>query len=135
MHKAIIRNWNTVVGKDDEVWIAGDWSLKKGQHKQQMAQILNALHGTKHLIYGNHDQMLPMDYIDMGFQTVHYPLIQLPNGWWVGHDPATHQLTVHVVPAPSANGRAMRRADGLTGVPRVRFVRRLCGRPRHAESP
>jgi len=92
MHKTIVKNWNDVVGVDDIVWILGDLSLCGGQQKQNVGQIINRLNGVKHLVYGNHDKLHPLDYIEMGFQTVHYPIFQLPNGWYLGHDPVLAEL-------------------------------------------
>ena len=48
---ALIANWNTVVGKDDEVWHLGDVISKRGDCES----LLGALNGRKHLIIGNND--------------------------------------------------------------------------------
>jgi len=49
---ALIENWNTVVGQDDDVWHLGDFiSVKAGD----CAELLAKLNGRKHLIIGNND--------------------------------------------------------------------------------
>ncbi len=49
---ALIRNWNAVVGTDDDVWHLGDFmSAKAGD----CAELLSSLNGRKHLIVGNND--------------------------------------------------------------------------------
>lgn len=89
MWRALKRNWNAVVGKEDEVYVVGDLTLKKGPHMNLLAKMIGELNGMKHMIVApTHDLMLPREYEEIGFTTVHYPAIQLPNGWYVGHDPA-----------------------------------------------
>jgi calcineurin-like phosphoesterase family protein len=51
--EALIANWNDAVSPDDEVWHLGDFSL--GLAENRMLNILENLHGTKHLIIGNND--------------------------------------------------------------------------------
>ena len=49
---ALIGNWNSVVGEDDEVWHLGDvMSVRAGP----CDQMLSRLNGRKHLIIGNND--------------------------------------------------------------------------------
>ena len=49
---ALIRNWNDIVGEDDEVWHLGDFMASGGG---LCDQILSRLRGRKHLIIGNND--------------------------------------------------------------------------------
>lgn len=51
----IINNWNSVVGKDDTVWILGDISWYEAK---KTVEIFNQLNGTKNLCIGNHDHKL-----------------------------------------------------------------------------
>lgn len=53
MNAELIKNWNTVVGERDHVWMLGDFSF--GTY-EQTAEILDNLKGIKHLIVGNHDR-------------------------------------------------------------------------------
>ena len=52
MNAALIKNWNGVVGKDDTVYILGDfcWSTA-----DRWIEVLEQLNGNKELILGNHD--------------------------------------------------------------------------------
>ena len=53
MDKAIIENWNQVVGEEDTVFHLGDVSSYDPERNKE---ILSSLHGKKILIMGNHDQ-------------------------------------------------------------------------------
>lgn len=53
MDKIMIRNWNEVVGPDDDVWHLGDF-LYRARHP--LAWYLEQLNGHIHLILGNHDK-------------------------------------------------------------------------------
>ena len=52
MNKAIIKNWNTVVTEDDEVYHLGDVMLNDNV---EGAHCLKQLNGKIHIICGNHD--------------------------------------------------------------------------------
>lgn len=56
MDRALIRNWNAVVGKNDEVYILGDVSFHKDPDKT--LNILRQLNGRKYLVLGNHDKQI-----------------------------------------------------------------------------
>ncbi len=53
MNRALIANWNQVVGADDTVWVVGDFALGKIAETLPLASALN---GRKILIAGNHDR-------------------------------------------------------------------------------
>lgn len=53
MNESLIKNWNSVVGAKDHVWLLGDVSFGKDD---QTASVLAQLSGIKHLIVGNHDR-------------------------------------------------------------------------------
>ena len=53
--KAIIENWNNVVGENDDVYVLGDISWYDAE---QTIQIFKQLKGRIHLIKGNHDGKL-----------------------------------------------------------------------------
>ena len=53
--EALIRNWNSVVGIDDDVWILGDISWYPATRTVELFRRLN---GVKHLCAGNHDKKL-----------------------------------------------------------------------------
>lgn len=52
MDRVLIDNWNARVGRDDTVYIVGDFSYNGGEAP---TQYLSRLNGTLHLIRGNHD--------------------------------------------------------------------------------
>jgi calcineurin-like phosphoesterase family protein len=49
----MVERWNRTVGPEDEVWHLGDFAVR--QKPERIAELLRALHGTKHLIAGNND--------------------------------------------------------------------------------
>jgi calcineurin-like phosphoesterase family protein len=53
MDAAMAARWNEVVHPDDEVWHLGDFAVR--QPAARMAELLDTLAGTKHLIAGNND--------------------------------------------------------------------------------
>ena len=56
MDEALIKNWNSVVDENDEVYILGDFSFHKDPEKT--LGILQQLNGRKYLILGNHDRQI-----------------------------------------------------------------------------
>lgn len=69
MDAALIKNWNRVVGPDDEVYILGDFTMKG---PDAASELLYSLKGKKHLIRGNHDSFLDSP----GFETSLFASIQ-----------------------------------------------------------
>ena len=55
MNQIIVDRWNEQVGKNDQVYILGDVSFG---NVEKTDTLLKQLSGQKHLIYGNHDQMI-----------------------------------------------------------------------------
>ena len=53
MDRQMIDRWNAVISPGDEVWHLGDFAVH--QPPQRVAQLLETLHGKKHLIVGNND--------------------------------------------------------------------------------
>lgn len=52
MEVILVKNWNEVVGKNDTVYILGDFISRS---RYSPAHYLDQLNGKKHLIIGNHD--------------------------------------------------------------------------------
>ncbi len=90
MHSALIKNWNSVVTKEDEVYILGDFSFGNIEDTET---ILKSLNGTKYLIKGNHDAYIDKkffnkalfeniyDYLELKIDgkfvvMCHYPLVE-----------------------------------------------------------
>jgi calcineurin-like phosphoesterase family protein len=59
MNEYIIKQWNSVVRKNDNVWHLGDVSMNPKNLK-----ILNRLNGRKKLVAGNHDNKNALLYLD-----------------------------------------------------------------------
>jgi calcineurin-like phosphoesterase family protein len=91
MDAALIRNWNAVVSKADEVYILGDF-LYKG-NGSQANDILRKLRGKKYLVRGNHEKYLEdpafdksafewikdyyvLNYKDARIVLFHYPILE-----------------------------------------------------------
>lgn len=81
MDAALIKNWNTVVSSEDEVYVLGDFGADKCE-----ADILSKLNGTKYLVKGNHDVYPNEYYRKAGFAEV-YDMPVLYKGFWIlSHD-------------------------------------------------
>ena len=95
MDRALMDAWNSVVRPGDVVYHLGDFSLRPAETIQGL---LKKLHGTKHLIVGNHDRttgmegcrlqgwasMREMAKISVDGQSVflcHYPMREWPGMW------------------------------------------------------
>ena len=53
MDEALIAAWNETVAPGDVVWHLGDFAL--GPPPERIAELLDRLHGEKHLVTGNND--------------------------------------------------------------------------------
>jgi calcineurin-like phosphoesterase family protein len=55
MDRELINRWNFTVGAgdEDEVWHLGDFTTR--QSPERVLRLLQALHGRKHLVFGNND--------------------------------------------------------------------------------
>lgn len=86
MDKTLIRNHNKVVGKDDDVYILGDFSIKTKNHRGYLTDCVNKLNGRLHLILGNHDVRDVVFLNEIGFWATHYPYFEVEEFILV-HDP------------------------------------------------
>jgi calcineurin-like phosphoesterase family protein len=64
MDETMLKNWNSVVGKDDTIIIAGDFCWYTDRN--DVADLMNALNGKKIFIIGNHDVQKETWYHNMG---------------------------------------------------------------------
>ncbi len=70
--KYVIERYNSVVGKDDLVYILGDLGFTP---KDTLSSLVRQLNGRKILIVGNHDRLKDNDYINMGIiQVIRHPI-------------------------------------------------------------
>ena len=84
MDEAIINNWNSVVKKEDTVFVLGDVSFYP---KEITKQIITSLKGRKLLVKGNHDEKGNDWYSECGFSSV-YDLPVLYNDFFLlSHKP------------------------------------------------
>ena len=55
MTNTISRNWNSIVEKNDSVYIVGDFAM---HYDEEVGELIDSLNGMKTLIPGNHDREL-----------------------------------------------------------------------------
>lgn len=68
----VIKQYNSVVGKDDLVYILGDVGFTP---RDTLAKLVRQLNGRKILIVGNHDRLKDNEYISMGFiEVIRHPI-------------------------------------------------------------
>lgn len=92
MNKSLINNWNKKVGPQDIVYHLGDFCWN--QNSQQIRTLMLRLNGTKHLIYGNHDRLMPniksgcweeiVPYKELFLNNTHVILFHYPIAEWHG---------------------------------------------------
>ena len=68
MDEALIENWNARIKPADLVYVLGDFALVPPQ--EVAPRYVSRLHGTKQLIYGNHDRFLKDKRREFGFAWV-----------------------------------------------------------------
>lgn len=73
MNQTLIERWNSVVKKDDKVFVLGDFSLCQ---KENTIKYAKSLKGRKTLILGNHDRLTKSAYYEAGFDFISpYPIL------------------------------------------------------------
>lgn len=85
MDNRLIELWNSVVGKDDLVYMLGDFTLSR--RKEVIKNLVNALNGRKVLVMGNHDTRKPKDYVECGFIAATRKPIMVEPGVILMHEP------------------------------------------------
>lgn len=93
MNIVLMSNWNETIGKDDEVYILGDLTMKGPVYAND---VLGKLNGRKHLIRGNHDSFLSkkefnkgllisaQDYAEIAYGGARFILFHYPILEWSG---------------------------------------------------
>jgi Predicted phosphoesterase or phosphohydrolase len=101
MHQAIINNWNSAVGKGDDVYILGDFAWKNDDG----LEVIKQLNGKKFLIKGNHDRLSPelekqfvwvKDYDVIKDDDRHVVLFHYPIAHWRNSDYGYYHLYGHI---------------------------------------
>ena len=91
MRNRMIERHNEVVGKNDWVIHCGDFAFTSNLMIDRLRPILEKLNGRQILVLGNHDEMKPHKYINIGFTIVATSFImELDNRWKIviNHDPS-----------------------------------------------
>ena len=106
MNSALIQNWNSCIGSNDEIYILGDFLFKGNGIEAN--NLLQSLNGKKYLIKGNHDKYLEdkafnknnfkwikdyyvLSYGGKKFVLFHYPILE-----WEGYFKNAVHLYGHV---------------------------------------
>jgi calcineurin-like phosphoesterase family protein len=76
MDRRLVQRHNEVVAPEDTVLFLGDVTMHGPEKIDWLRGIIQSMHGTKHLIFGNHDRLKWHQYLDVGFATVHSYLEQ-----------------------------------------------------------
>ena len=85
MDKRLIALWNSVVGKDDLIYILGDFTLSR--RMDVIKNLVNQLNGRKILIMGNHDIRKPKNYIECSFEVATRKPVMVEPGVILMHEP------------------------------------------------
>lgn len=105
MDQAMIENWNQKVGKDDEVYILGDFQYRSDKGPVWYLQKLN---GKKYLVIGNHDEKTlkypgALDYFEKMDKMMHVEdngkhicLCHFPICEWNGYYRNSYHLYGHI---------------------------------------
>lgn len=87
MNETLIKNWNSVVGKQDIVYVLGDFALCG---KNSIIEITQKLNGRKRLILGNHDGASLETYRKAGFEYIYNHPVILDDFYILSHYPQTY---------------------------------------------
>lgn len=96
MYRDIVRNVNDCLSSGDTLYHIGDWCWGRPERSGRFYEVMNKYRSDiDHvLILGNHDNLKPFNYIDIGFQSVHtsltldYHRIKII----MNHDPSIYQI-------------------------------------------
>jgi calcineurin-like phosphoesterase family protein len=90
MIREIVKRHNSLVTEEDTVYHLGDFTMAGPGRSIYVEQLLRRLNGTHILILGNHDRIAPMEYVSVGFQSVHtsYMINRGDHTVVMAHDPS-----------------------------------------------
>jgi calcineurin-like phosphoesterase family protein len=100
MDAGMVQRWNEVVQHEDQVWHLGDFAV--GPSEGRIHDLLNQLHGQKHLVAGNNDSAATMasqgwssvqTYVEMRIDGKPLVLCHYPFRTW--HDMSKGALNLH----------------------------------------
>lgn len=108
----LIIRWNELVGKGDDVWHLGDFSLSRSK----AAEIAPRLNGRIHLVMGNHDEDAGLDKLDcwtsvqrvkyLRYEGLRFFLLHYACRTWRGSNKGTYHLYGHSHGALPGYGRS-----------------------------
>lgn len=82
MNNNLVKNWNSVVSVNDEVYVVGDFGGDGIEEK-----FLSMLNGVKYLVKGNHDVRSNDYYRQVGFKEVYDKPVIFEGVWILSHEP------------------------------------------------
>lgn len=90
MRKNMINRHNSVVKPDHWVIHGGDFAFTSNLMVDRLRPILDKLNGNHILVLGNHDEIKPFKYVNIGFTIVTTSFIMEIDKWKivVNHDPS-----------------------------------------------
>jgi calcineurin-like phosphoesterase family protein len=106
MNETLIKNWNSCINNNDEIYILGDFAFKGSGLETE--NILKGLNGKKYLIKGNHDKFIEdknfnrknfewiKDYYVLYYQKIKFVLFHYPIFEWDGYFGNAIHLYGHV---------------------------------------
>jgi calcineurin-like phosphoesterase family protein len=106
MNQQLIDNWNSVVTKQDEIYVVGDFIWPKHVAAQEVDKVLKRLNGDIHLIPGDHDMTQILNHIRPGKVVIH-DKVHILTGlkdieqivmchWPMRNWPASHYNSIHL---------------------------------------
>lgn len=94
MNEQLIKNWNSLVKKNDRLFHLGDFCLGG---KSKIIEIGQQLNGRKTLILGNHDGAAQSTYCDAGFEMVSkYPIFLREYQVILSHEPIVNAKYINI---------------------------------------
>lgn len=92
MNETMIKNWNSVVKKDDIVWHLGDFGMGS---QEEIRNIVSRLNGKIYLIKGNHDAHSDKWYYDCGFTKVYDRPVLVKDYFILSHAPRSANANIY----------------------------------------
>jgi len=90
MNWELVKCHNQVVTPEDHSWNLGDLSFQLEEKEVQIRLLVQAMHGFKTMVLGNHDKKPKEYYLSLGFDEV----LEGPFLWkgvWISHYPVLKQ--------------------------------------------
>lgn len=112
MDAALIGNWNQVVGRNDEVYVLGDFCFKGAS---KAVQYLENLNGKIHLLRGNHDHFYSQQSFELWKWNSDKGEEVLLEGWYTHMSDGEHEVVLCHFPILHWDGNRDRNSIHLYG--------------------